>query len=188
MKRLDFDEESHVYSVDGVKLPNVTSIIKGVFGSRSWWTDRSAEKGRALHLACHYEILGRLDSSTLDPAIQGRFSAFLDFREKTSYEYVGTEERYYSPKYWFAGTVDIETQTGIMDIKSSLDPAAYLQLGAYTILRPSREAQIIELKENGSWKLHSLKTKSTWKASLRYWQTAFLNVLSVYNLMIRHKL
>jgi len=192
LSNLIFDQEKHEYRVGDSVLPSVTQIIHGVFGSRPWWNENSAKIGTALHRACELESKGMLDHTSIDPLIQGRFQGFVRFRELSDFIITGNEKRLYSDKYWFAGTIDIIAEhngnKAILDIKSSLDPSAFIQIGAYSIMEPCREAYVLELMPSGKYKLHSLKNKTTWKSSLKYWQNAFLHVYSVYGLMERHSL
>jgi len=181
-----FDPETHIYKLDDREIPSVTQIIKEVFGEREWWSVHSAEVGRALHLAVHYYNTGSLDKSSLDDQIIGRFAGFEKFKIEAPYIIKQSEVVLFSSKYRFAGTLDMVMENNIIaDVKSSLDRAVYLQLGGYSILlNHAKKAFAVVLSKKGTYKLSDI-IKGT---KIKYWENAFLNCLSVYNLMKRHKI
>lgn len=182
-----FDPETHTYRLNGAKLPSVTQIIKEVFGVREWWSDYYADRGTALHLAIHYQNRGVLDVNSIDPAIQGRLDGFNKFLNENIYKVVESEFSGYSKKYRYAGTFDLCLSDNLLgDIKSSFDPTVFIQLGAYALLSDEysskfNKAVAIILNDNGTYNLKWIKTNE-----MRYWKTAFLNTLSVYNLKQKH--
>lgn len=197
MKQFTFDAETHTYKLDGVKLPSVTQIIKEVFGEREWWSDYFAGRGTALHLAVHYLDQGVLDDDSIDDAIRGRLEGYKLFKNETDYMVLRSEVPLFSKKYRYAGTLDLVLREKIRpinilaDIKSSFDPTVFIQLGGYSLLAREydydwfgiKEAFAIVLNDHGRFQLHWIK-----KNKLKYWENAFLNVLSVYNLKKKHKI
>ena len=55
---LHFDAATHIYTVDGRRLPNVTGVLKEVFGERPWWTEEARQRGQMIHLAV--EIIAKV--------------------------------------------------------------------------------------------------------------------------------
>jgi len=195
MSEFKFDPETHIYKLDDREIPSVTQIIKEVFGEREWWSDYYAERGAALHLAVHYLNKGVLDHKSVDKAIRGRLRAYKKFKKETRFIIESSEKSNYSSKYRFAGTTDLILASCAVhivgDIKSSFDPTVLIQLAGYSILLKEydygfydvKQAVAIILNENGTYKLEWIA-----KNRMRYWENAFLNTLSVYNLKKHHKI
>ena len=111
---IHLDEASHVYSVDGVVRPNVTTILH-----RSGLADFSAipeeireyvlARGKATHSACHYMLEGDLDENTLDPEIRPRVQALKKFLFHSGFKPRPgmIERRVYHTAQEFCGTYDV---------------------------------------------------------------------------------
>lgn len=140
MAELQFNEETHTYTVGGVKLPSVTTIISAVglydFDHVSAETLAiAAERGTIVHTYVEWYEQGVLDESTIDPELAGYFESYLATKaagllpEKP----MAIERRVYSEKYKYAGTLDqMFGGDWINDIKSGLPGAEHgLQLSAY---------------------------------------------------------
>ncbi len=172
MPDLILDEKEHIYRLDGRILPGVTKILEHNFGTRPYWTERSAEKGKALHLAIHYLVTGGVDWNTVNDEIKPKVEAFQKFLKETGYKIIDSEIKLFSQRYQFAGTIDLILEGDrtliLADIKSSIEPMVDLQLGGYSILyneyteflpakKKIKKAIAIELKENGNYNLRWVK-------------------------------
>lgn len=76
---LTFDEETHSYHLDGVKLPSVTGIIKPLYDFSSippLVLAKAAAYGTAVHKMIELEIKGELDYGTLDDGLLPALEAF----------------------------------------------------------------------------------------------------------------
>jgi hypothetical protein len=104
---LEFEDEDHVYRANGDIIPSITQVPKlaGMSSFRpgmEWYMD----KGKALHKATELYDKGVLDEDTIDPAIEGEFSAYKRFRAEAGITIRSIETRLWCPKYRFAGTLD----------------------------------------------------------------------------------
>lgn len=140
MAELIFDAESHTYTLGGVKLPSVTTVLSAVglydFDFVPAETLRiAAERGKIIHCCIEWYEQGELDESSIDPELAGYFESYLRMKDagllpdKPS----AIEKRLYSAKYKYAGTLDqMFGSDWINDIKTTLPGAEHgLQLSAY---------------------------------------------------------
>lgn len=198
-----FDEEKHVYTLDGKPLTGVTTIL-GVIAKPMLiqWSatmacdfvkdnlkameeleqvlkeakvahrkkkETSADIGTMAHKACERWIKGESKEASLDhvPAenlemVKTMFDHFVKWSEDNKVEFLESEVRVYSEKYWYAGTCDlvlkINGEVYIGDIKTSsgIYPEAFYQTSAYQValqelgLYPNVKGHvIINLKKDG---------------------------------------
>ena len=102
-----FDEAEHAYYYDGVRLDSVTQILQAEgFIDTRFYDEYSRERGRLVHLACHYDDLGELDDDSLDPLIAPYVMAWRKFRMESGFVVESTETPLISTKHKYAGTPD----------------------------------------------------------------------------------
>jgi len=141
MPELQFNPESHVYTLDGKTLPSVTTIIKeaGLIDT-TWFTDGAATRGTYVHQAT--ELLDRddLDETSLDPALVPYVDAYKRFKADTGFYISGIEKRIHNATYGYAGTLDRvgkfpgDSIESIIDIKTGKPEKWHgLQLAAYRL-------------------------------------------------------
>lgn len=176
---LNFDPETHKYTLDGVVLPSVTQVLHGVglidFGHIDQLIlDRAAALGTAVHAACAYDDMTDLDEDALDDNIRPHLDAWRKFRGTMKFDAI--EQSLCHPGYGFAGTPDRVNSDLIIDIKTgSIVPAwVGLQLAAYSILAdlPTAKRWAVQLKPDGSFKIYEFKKRTD--------RSVFLAALSVY--------
>ncbi len=196
--KFHFDPVMHIYTFDGRRLPNVTSVLQDVFGTRLWWNEWYAGRGIAVHKAV--EIIakgGKIDPSTLDERIAGRVAGFkLFLREHPIVKIVRSELRMMHASRFFAGTADLALDDCgkpiVADIKGNIEPlTTYPQLGGYSLLwqstfpkmRPPAEAWGIELTDDGKYKLKIGKRGNAKGKDfdLNEAEQAWLSILATYN-------
>jgi hypothetical protein len=186
----EFNEERHEYRVDGVVVPSVTQVIGGVVPYNFYnATDWHLNRGRILHKAIALSLKGKLDSSSIDPAYEGKFAAFKKFmRDFTVGSCFKVEEMYFSPR--FAGTVDavfdIQGQLILVDWKGSLSPQIELQLGGYaTLLDFAIEKAVgVELRDCGTYRTEWLASRPEVSKA----KSLFASALNLYEWKRRHNL
>jgi len=183
---LKFVEDSHLYYVDGIIKPNTTRIISNVFPflhGESLASERAKMFGSAVHKAIELDLNKKLDSSTVDTAIMPYVTQF--FRFMVNWDIYRTqckaEVMLYSPKYGFAGRIDLVEKL-VIEIKTGAQsPTHRLQVAASRHL----------------WNINNPKNKITQKGIIVYLDgsdrppkisrerhsdlTTFLACLEIYN-------
>lgn len=135
---LFFDEAAHRYTVNGRTIPSVTQIISAVglyeFDFVSRETLRiAAERGRIVHTYIEWYERGVLDFDSLDPELEGYLRSYILCKRHHSIpDPDQIEQRVYSDRYGYAGTLDQRFGDWINDHKTgSRDPVHGIQLSAY---------------------------------------------------------
>lgn len=135
---LTFDPAPHVYQLDGVRLPSVTTIIKGAFPELYLYsTEFARDRGRYVHECVHELLRGRLDIDKISPLAEGFVRAAANYiAAHPTFELIASERRVVSKTHHYAGTLDvlcrIDGVPTVVDWKTG-DPGwqAELQLAAY---------------------------------------------------------
>ena len=179
LNELNFDPETHTYTVNGRRLMSVTQALALVDDRRinsSWYLDR----GRLVHLACEYLDRDELDEDTVAPEIRPYLEAYKKFREETSFKPDLIELRLSHLTYLYAGTLDrIGDLNGnhiLIDLKSGaparvdeLQLAAYFELARVNNI-PVKKCFDLYLHDNGTYKLEPVE-------NVKLLLPTFLNVL-----------
>lgn len=143
--RLEFDEATHTYTIDGQRVPSVTDICKPLTidiaeNAKPWLRDAAARKGTAMHEICaDIDICGNSVIEGIPPEYWGYIQAYLNFkRDYQIKDWIGVELQLGSAFMGVAGTVDrvgvIDGKFTIVDIKtgSKIDKALLTaQLNGY---------------------------------------------------------
>lgn len=140
MNRLVFTEEGHSYALDGKPIPSVTSILKKVGATSAFYSgDGSAmDRGTRVHEAT--EMMDALGMRPADfPAdIRDRLEDWEMFKNALNTHILRIEQKVYSEKYWYCGTLDrlveINGMPFILDIKTGQKAKWHpFQLAAYAL-------------------------------------------------------
>lgn len=193
---LTFDEASHAYHWNGMRVPSVTQILGAM-------TDLSAipeanlnfarDRGHAVHYACELFDQDDLDWSSLDVRLVPYVEAWVDFRTKTGFVPTGIEEKVFHPGLRYAGTLDrrgiIEGEPSILDIKAvaAMYPTTGMQTAAYAealnaggaVSEKHTGRYGIQLLKTGKWKLNHYKDATDWPT--------FVSALTLINWANRNK-
>lgn len=178
MKKPDeflFDQEKHIYRLNGEVIPSVTSLLSefALYDLSKVPQDRLKYKqglGIAVHYACDLLDDCRLDESSLHEDLVPYVNAYKKFREVTGFEPRHSELRMYSKKWKFAGTLDKQgpfewqgkEQESIIDLKCvwSMYPSTGPQTEGYKILFNENFKDIkvkarfgLQLKESGNYEI-----------------------------------
>lgn len=176
---LVFDEASHTYHWNGIRVPSVTQILgamtdlSGIPGAR---LEFARDRGHAVHYACELFDQDDLDWSTLDPRLVPYVEGWADFRAKTGFIPTGIEEKVFHPGLRYAGTLDrrgvIDGQPSVLDIKAvaKMYPTTGMQTAAYAEAlnagTPGIEKHTgrygIQLLPSGKWKLNHYSEVTDW--------------------------
>ena len=137
---LEFDPDIHEYRYDGRVIPNVTSILAPNTDLSMVPAHRLAHaqsRGTAVHRACELHLLNDLDESSLDDEVRAYFWQFLRFLQDSMFHVEHAEQRVYSDRYGYAGTLDlfgrIRRKRVLIDIKTpvKMHPITGPQTAAY---------------------------------------------------------
>lgn len=126
MKKYDltFQEDDHIYRVNGLIVPSCTQIlaewikvesgkIDGYVNTRtgtfveSERFERAQILGSAIHKTVHYNLKGTLDREALAHDLLAPLFQFSMFMQDSKAECIETEFRGYLPEFGVAGTLDI---------------------------------------------------------------------------------
>lgn len=128
---LTFDPGPHVYRLDGKVVPSVTQILAPLVdysGIPPDVLETARIRGQWVHDAVNRHCRGVLDAATLGADVRPYFEQFLRFLAESGFVPTASEVRVASPKYGYAGTVDLvgefQVET-LLDVKATADlPAA----------------------------------------------------------------
>jgi hypothetical protein len=160
---LQFDPKTHIYTLDGKIIPNVTQIISELlpiqYKSDDWYLTR----GRAVHQAAAF--IARGIDFDYDDRISGQVAAIHKFFDEVRPDVKFVEEMVFSRLYRFAGTLDLaadlrslryQFRDALVDYKSSMSiDRTGLQLSAYSLcmVNPVSWGLCVEINENGKYKI-----------------------------------
>lgn len=187
----EFDENEHIYKLEGVVIPGVTSIIADAGMSNVNRDDPAVMAaglfGTATHKATELKDKGTLDESTVDPEIRPYLDAWEDCKLEFGLKIIENELKLYHPIHLFAGTMDRVVEwngnKNILDIKTSADFPAHVgvQLSAYQNLynhdkkrSDSATGKIaVLLRKDGTYKFRAINNRLDWPT--------FLSALTLFN-------
>ena len=147
---LDYDEQSHSYRVDGLRIPSVTRIVDGCFPKNlhEWVavvggeeynriTDEALRIGNDTHKFIEDFITYGHTCGDPDEHIAPSIEAFMAWDEKYQPKWMSSERKIYCDKHKYAGTVDAVAQINgrvcVIDFKTSkkIYKPYHLQVTAY---------------------------------------------------------
>ena len=137
MPEIVLNESDHTYTVNGVTVPSVTTILRfvtadGFRGINPSVLDAAAARGSSVHAAC--EMIDYGGDFEIVPGIEGYLKAYNTFLRDYRPEWVGIESPVCSPSRGFAGTIDrwgfIDDSPAVVDIKTIASP----NISTYTAL------------------------------------------------------
>ncbi len=143
-KTLEFEPESHTYTLDGTVVPSVSQIIQaaGYWGDTSFFKPGAAEKGTRIHKAIELLNLDQLDRSQIEGTGYVPYvDAYELWRKEFQPEILDVEVRLVGEceGVVYAGTVDliatVKDDLCVIDLKTGRQhPKPYrAQLGAYAL-------------------------------------------------------
>lgn len=190
---LHFDPDGHVYTRNGLVVPNVTSVIEATLDQFAVVPqdrlDYARELGTAVHEATALYDADDLDIDSLDLAILPYLEAWIQFRSDTGFVPYDIEQRLFHPRHFYAGTLDrtgtLFGKNSLIDIKSGvITPAVGAQTAAYMEARNYRTKDkltarwVVQLKNDATYRLEQLKGKEDF--------SVFLSLLCINQWRIKH--
>ena len=167
-----FDPASHTYTVGGVVIESVTTLLKPMEDLSAIppaILARKAALGTAVHFATELDDQDDLDEESLSPEIKGYLDGWRRFKAEHNFVPESIEQQLYHPTHWYAGTIDrcglVDGERFTIDIKTRIEiPAVVgIQLAAYNELlrengvvdrRKKLGNMAVQLLPNGQYKIH----------------------------------
>jgi hypothetical protein len=164
---VSFDPSSHAYRFHGRRLISVTQAIQAAGLIRSeWYTEASRQRGRAVHLAVHFDAERDLDESSVSPLIRPYLEAARTFKRDTHFVTELTEARVWAIDLGYAGTLDHlgligKKQRVLVDWKTGTVPEwARLQTAGYANAFPNGAGFLryaVQLQADGGYRITSFE-------------------------------
>lgn len=193
---LKFEENRHLYMLDGQILPSVTTVMRPLDNALYQGIDEevmkmAAHRGTAVHNAVENYVLYGIEDIELKYV--GYFEGFLKFWNEQKPEPLATESRLYHKILRYAGTADLPCVIGgkriLIDYKTSATVNKMLtgvQLEAYARAYESHgfkfdEKAIVHLKNDGSYQMVRYKAND-----MESWQV-FSSLMVVWNHIQKYK-
>ena len=106
----EFDPIAHRYTLDGIVLPSVTTILRGLddfskVPARA--LEKARDRGQRVHAACNLDVLRTLDEATVDDEVAPYLAQFRKFLRESGFQPTLSECRVYDENLWYAGTLDL---------------------------------------------------------------------------------
>ena len=177
---LYYDDELHIYLIDGEVVPGLTDIFMdlGIINIR-WYTEGSRDRGTAVHKITEMYDRGSLDMNSVDPRLIGFLEGYKLFHEEVKPKVLEIELPVGHRLLRYASKIDRiynikNIGKAIVDLKSGAKERWHkLQLSAQHMAYSKEPLSLFDLylKSNGTYKLEQQEhDENTW-----------LSMVNVYN-------
>lgn len=173
MNNLTFQENKHIYLLDGEMLPCVSDLCRFLHreiykDAPKWQMETAAERGTAVHSAA--EALDKTGSAAISEEYLPYLSAYKAFLQDHRPSWDLIEQPLWHPQHRYAGTVDrygaLSGEAALVDIKTTYTvykPLCRAQLNLYRLMLiargyPVHRMYILHLKKDGTYKLIPMDT------------------------------
>ena len=107
---LTFDEKRHIYQLNSIEIPSVTTLMKPLSDRTYKDVDpdvlkKAAERGTSVHMACENYALYGIEDCPLE--YMGYFDAFKRWWDETKPVVLAPECQVYHKELGYAGTTDL---------------------------------------------------------------------------------
>lgn len=165
---LIFYEKSHIYMVDGERIPCVSDLCRFLHkeiykDAPVWQMEAAADRGTAVHKAT--ELLDTTGTAEISSEYAPYLEAYASFLREHSVKWELVEHPDYHPGYRYAGTIDrygkVDGIITLLDIKTTYTiykPLCSASLNLYRMMLEARQKGverliILHLKKDGTYKL-----------------------------------
>lgn len=189
---IDFDEEKHLYTLRGMRLPSVTQIMKPMSlmlyeTVPAGTLEDAADRGTRAHEQVSNYVLYGIEEA--DPDTEPYVNAFIEFQRSYQPTWVASEYRTYHKVMRYAGTIDLigyvepddGTGVDVVDLKCTAQFHGVMlatQIGAYAEALKSHGVQV-----RNRYGLQLLKTGKYRFEKVEDGYKTFLHCLGVVNAM-----
>lgn len=184
---LVFDAEAHTYTLDGVRVPSVTTVLARLYNFEfvnRGVLEAKAHLGKVVHACCDLDDAGELDDASVAPAAAPYLEAYRRFRAHKRTTVLATELVVYSP-HGYAGKLDLLTDFDgdrwLIDWKTPLviNPAVALQTAGYLGALPDHlrlglkkiRRGALQLRDDGTYKLHEFRDANDFPTFISFLNT-----------------
>lgn len=168
MDELVFYEKTHIYMLDGERLPCVSDLCRFLHkeiykDAPIWQIEAAADRGTAVHKAT--EDLDRTGRAEIGDDYAPYLEAYAAFLREHDVEWELIEHPDYHPVHGYAGTIDrygtVDGIRTLLDIKTTYTvykPLCSASLNLYRLMLEARQKAvemllILHLKKDGTYKL-----------------------------------
>ena len=172
-----FDLNLHIYTLDGIRLPSITGLLKSEgYIDCVFYDERGRERGQEVHRTCHLDDIDDLVEESVSDEIMGYLSGWRKFKADNGYTHIRAEIPMYHAIKRFAGTPDrdceVKGHRAIVEIKSgSLAPWTAIQTALQQLLCEDedrraglqhllRKRYAVHLPGNSTYKLIEYKDRT----------------------------
>ncbi len=121
MKHLTFDEDKHLFTFKGIRVPSVTQILKDLGYLSQFYTEKGRDRGKKIHEATEYLDLGKLDWNSVNK-IKPYIRSYQQFLKRHKVTILGVELKVFNKELWYAGILDriaeIDGKRCLLSLKS----------------------------------------------------------------------
>lgn len=173
---IDFDEEQHIYTLNGMRLPSVTQLMRPLTliaydGVSIGAMSEAADRGTRAH--SQVEAIVKYGIAEFDDDTEGYITAFQAFNEAFKPVWLASEYRCYHKVLRYAGTIDLigyvqsddSNGVDVVDVKTT---AAFhrvmldCQLSAYAEMLKSHGVKVrnrygLQLMKDGRYRFERLE-------------------------------
>ena len=175
--KLNFEKETHIYTVNNKTIPSVSKIVNEVVGLHYIADEWYLQRGNAIHKALALYIKGKLNENSIDERIQ----AYVENGKKAIKDLHLIPTLIETPLYHktlnFAGTPDLLSDTILIDWKTNHSDNSEIQLGGYILLLEDNKMNVkkaYEISLEG-------QTYSLVEYKVSRCKSLFISVLNIYN-------
>lgn len=183
---LRFDRASHTYTIGEKQLPSVTQILKPLTdfsGVPAEVLERAKNWGTAVHRMIELDLSWRLNTITLDAALDPVYSSWLECKPEVLHLMGGEikcEVLLCNEELGYAGTADLVGKDlvgkeAVLDIKTGLLDLKYVgpQTAAYATALGAKRRYCLHLPLGRPAKIVRLTDQRDW--------SIFVSCLNIYN-------
>lgn len=196
MNELTFDQDNHLYYLDGLMLPSVTQLMQPLNEAKyatidPVTLDAAARRGTEVHEAV--EFYNNYGIMEIAPQWQGYADAYLLWFQRHNPTVVSAEMKTWHKQLMYAGTVDmlarIDDRLYLIDVKTTAtinDMLTTVQLEAYAQALRSHHIEvqnkaILQLKRDGSYEFRPYKA-----LDIPAWRV-FTSLITIRSYIDQHK-
>lgn len=193
---LKFEETKHVYTLNGLVIPSVTTIMRPLSDAYYGGVDKkamevAADRGTAVHNAI--EVYNEYEMDDIPEAFSAYLDAYKQWQEDSKAVILRSETRTYNKALLYAGTADLLCTIGdklyLVDYKTSYKVVEMLygvQLEAYAQALHTHGLDVdgkmvLHLKKDGTYAVHEFPARDS-----NRW-AAFMNCMGVYQYLQKER-